>query len=210
LPMWAGQLLDRTIATVNDHVLLQSEWEDELRYECFMAKRSLKELSIEDRKAALDRLIDQELLREQMHSAEFKLVSAAEVDQQIEKLRGELTREAPSDAWRQSLSGYGISEKVIRDHIELELNQLRLLDARLRPSIQIDAPAVESYYREQMLPKLPPGQRPVLEQVAPQIRELLVETKMNELLNSWLGTLRTQARIKVLVSEFSASIVEGQ
>ena len=61
-----------------------------------------------------------------------------------------------------------------------------------------------------MLPKLPPNKQPVLEQVAPQIRELLVESKMNELLNSWLGTLRTQARIKVLVSEFSPSIAEGQ
>ena len=85
-----------------------------------------------------------------------------------------------------------------------------MVEARLRPSIQIDPGAVENYYQEQMLPKLPPGQKPVLDQVAPQIRELLVQTKMNELLSSWLETLRTQARIQVLVSEFSSSVAEGQ
>ena len=209
-PLWAGQLLDRTIATVNGHVLLQTEWDDELRYECFMAKRSLDELTKEDRKTALDRLIDQELLREQMHSAEFELVSSQEIDQQMANLKSQFTGEDPSEAWTRLLSRYGISEKLIRERVELELNQLRLVNARLRPSIQIDASAVENYYKQQMLPKLPPGQQPVLDQVAPQIRELLVQTKMNELLSSWLETLRTQARIQVLVAEFSSSLAEGQ
>ena len=208
-PLWAGQLLDRAIATVNGHVLLESEWDDELRYEFFMAKRSRQELTGEDRKAALDRLIDQELLREQMHSAEFKLVSAADVDQQMKSLESQFTRDGQPEAWARSLSSYGISEKVVRDHVELELNQL-LVDARLRPTIQVDARAVENYYKEQMLPKLPAEQRPVLDQIAPQIRELLVQTKMNELLSSWLETLRAQARIRVLAPEFSPSPAEGQ
>src|SRR5215475_7350801 len=83
-PLWAARLLDRAVATVNGHVLLASEWEDELGYECFMAKRSWQALTPEDRKAALDRLIDQELLKEQMGSAEFKRASPAEVDHEIE------------------------------------------------------------------------------------------------------------------------------
>ena len=208
--LWAGQLLDRAIATVNGHVLLASEWDEELRYECFMAKRPSQELTAEDRKAALDRLIDQELLREQMHSAEFKLVSSSEVDQQMESLKNQFTPQGEGKTWEQSLASYGISEKLIRDHVESELNQLRLVEARLRPSIQVDAQAVESYYKEQMLPKLPPGQQPELGQMAPQIRELLVETKLNELLSSWLETLRSQARIQVLDPSFSPPLPEGQ
>jgi peptidyl-prolyl cis-trans isomerase SurA len=208
--VWAGQLLDRAIATVNGHVLLASEWDDQLRYECFMAKRPCQELAAEDRKAALDRLIDQELLREQMHSAEFKLVSSSEVDQQMEGLKNQFTPQSEAKTWGQSLANYGISEKLVRDHVELELNQLRLVEARLRPSIQVDAQAVESYYKEQMLPKLPPGKQPGLDQIAPKIRELLVETKLNELLSSWLETLRSQARIQVLDPSFSSPLPEGQ
>lgn len=208
--LWAGQLLDRAIATVNGHVLLASEWEDEVRYECFMAKRPSQELTAEDRKAALDRLIDQELLREQMHSAEFKLVSSSEVDQQMDALKSQFTPQGEAKTWGQWLASYGVSEMLIRDHVESELNQLRLVEARLRPSIQVDAQAVESYYKEQMLPKLPPGGQPGLDQIAPRIHELLVETKLNELLSSWLQTLRSQARIQVLDPSFSPPLPEGQ
>jgi peptidyl-prolyl cis-trans isomerase SurA len=208
--LWAGQLLDRAVATVNGHVLLASEWDDELRYECFMAKRPTQELTAEDRKGALDRLIDQELLREQTHSAEFKAVSSSEVDQQMETLKHQFTPPTEAQSWGQSLASYGISEKLVREHVELELNQLRLVEARLRPSIQVDARTVESYYKEQMLPKLPPGQQLGFDQIAPKIRELLVETKLNELLSSWLETLRSQARIQVLDPSFSSPLPEGQ
>jgi peptidyl-prolyl cis-trans isomerase SurA len=209
-PLWSGQLLDRTIATVNGHVLLQTEWEDELRYECFISQRAFEQVSGEDQTTALNHLIDQELLREQMHSAEFKVVSAEEVDQQVASLKDQLAEASSPDAWERLLSHYGISEQLVREHLELELNQLRLVNARLRPSIQIDSRAVEDYYKRQLLPKLPPGERPVLDRIAPQIRELLVQTKMNELLSSWLESLRTQAKIQVLVSEFPSTVAEGQ
>jgi peptidyl-prolyl cis-trans isomerase SurA len=208
--LWAGQLLDRTIATVNGHVLLQTEWDDELRYECFMSERALDQVNGEDQKTALNHLIDQELLREQMHSAEFKVVGSEEIDQQMATLKNQPGHAGSPGAWERSLSRYGISEELVREHVELELNQLRLVNARLRPSIQIDSRAVEDYYKQQMLPKLPPGERPLLDRVAPQIRELLVQTKINELLSSWLENLRTQAKIQVLVSEFSSTVAEGQ
>ena len=33
LPLRAGEVLDRLVATVNGHAILQSDWNDELRYE---------------------------------------------------------------------------------------------------------------------------------------------------------------------------------
>ena len=70
-PAWAGDILDRIVATVNNHAILQSEWQDATRYEAFVSGRALDQLQASDRKAALDRLIDQELLREQMRSSGF-------------------------------------------------------------------------------------------------------------------------------------------
>jgi hypothetical protein len=194
-PMLAGsgEVLDRLAATVNGHALLQSDVEEELRYEFFAARRPLSERSPADLKGALDRLIDQDLLREQMQSADFKTVRSEEVTKAFETFKSDYGAGA---SWPAALAAYGISEGTIRSHVEAELNQLRLIDLRLRPEIQIDPESVRTYYEKQLLPKLPPGQHPSLQEATPNIRELLVQQKMNESLDSWLEALRSQAQIE--------------
>jgi hypothetical protein len=41
LPAWAGDILDRIVATVNNHIILQSEWQDAVHYEAFVDGRAL-------------------------------------------------------------------------------------------------------------------------------------------------------------------------
>src|SRR5580693_7517293 len=84
---WAGEVLDRIVATVNGHIILQSDWDDALRCQAFEDGRSLDQLPPAEHKAALDRLIDQELLREQMHSSDFQHASTQEVTQRIQDIR---------------------------------------------------------------------------------------------------------------------------
>lgn len=195
----AGEVLDRLVATVNGHPLLESDWADEVRYECFMSSRPLEEVTPGDRKAALDRLIDQELLREQMRSSDFKPVSAEEIEKQIDSLKAEYARGHES-SWSSALAKYGLTEAVARDRISVELNQLRLVDTHLRPLVQIDATEIEAYYKEQIVPKFPAGQAPSLPEARRKIRELLVQQQIDQQLSSWLDTLRSQARITRLVT----------
>lgn len=196
----AGEVLDRMVATVNGHAILQSDWSDELRYECFMAGRLLRDVSGEDRRAAFERLIDQELLREQMGFTDFKPAASEEITKQVDRLKQKYAQEH-GQSWDSALASYGISDKDVAAHVAIELNALRLVDARLRPSIQIDAAAVENYYRKELLPKVPAGQQISLQEATPKIHELLVQQKMNELLSSWLESLRSQANIRILASE---------
>lgn len=206
----AREMLDRLVATVNGHAVLASDWEEEVRYECFMSKRSLEDLTRQERSRVLQRLIDQQLVGEQIHSAEFTAASREEIDSHLEALRSEYTEGRGQGSWSKALASYGLSETVIRRHVELELNEWRLVEARLRPAIEVDAAAVETYYREQLLPKIAPAQPPTLDAAAPRIRQLLVEQKINDALSSWLGTLRSQAQIRVLDPEFSPPPAEGQ
>lgn len=187
----SGEVLDRMAATVNGHALLQSDVDDELRYEFFAAKRPLSEASSEDQKAALNRLVDQELLREQMHSKDFQPVAAEEVSKAFETFKSEY---GASPDWAAAVTLYEMTEADIRGHIETELNQLRLIDLRLRPTIQIDAASIRDYYQQQLLPKVPQGLS--LEKATPTIRELLIQQKMNDSLESWLEALRGQAKIQ--------------
>ncbi|MBV9572669.1 MAG: SurA N-terminal domain-containing protein [Acidobacteriales bacterium] len=193
-PAQAGEIIDRIVATVNGHVILQSDWEDALRFEAFSSAQSLDALRNVDRKAALDRLIDQELLQEQMHASDFRHASDQEVDKKLEAIR----KQYPGENWRNTLSRYGIAEPELRRKIAVQLDLMQLIDAHLRPSIDIDVKTVESYYNQQLLPQLRQAGRKELPlaEVAPKIKELLTQQKMDQLLTAWLRDLRAGGEIK--------------
>jgi hypothetical protein len=199
--LWAGEVLDRMVATVNGHAILQSDWNDEVRYESFMSGRPLAALTTEDRRAAFERLIDQELLREQMSSTDFKPASSEEIAKQIGDLKKRYPQEHAGESWDAALSSYGTTEALVAGHVAVELNALRLVDSRLRPSIQVDNAAIENYYKTELLPKVAAGQRPSLQEATPTIRELLVQQQMNQALSSWLESMRSQAQIRMLISQ---------
>jgi peptidyl-prolyl cis-trans isomerase SurA len=198
LPVFAGDIVDRIVATVNGHIILQSDWEDALRFEAFTSNRSTAQLTVEDRKASLDRLIDQELLREQMHSADFQHVTGEEVSDRIAEIRKSYSLADNEPGWHDVLTRYGLTDNDLRQRISSELDALRLVDARLRPSVNIDSKSIESYYNQELLPQLrQSGAREVaLTEVSPKIKELLTEQKVNELLLAWLQNLRAGSTIR--------------
>ncbi|HKR97694.1 MAG TPA: hypothetical protein VJW55_20115 [Candidatus Angelobacter sp.] len=199
--LYAGELLDRIVATVNNHVILQSDWEDEVRFEALMSVRKPEEETVEERKAALDRLIDQDLLREQMRMTDLKPAGAEAIKKQVDGIRNDQLREHPGQSWAMTLSEYHLTDRVVECHVAAELEQLQLVDMRFRPSIQISSPEIAKYYREQIVPKLPASDPLSLDDAAPKIKEILIQEKINQLLNSWLQTLRSQAQIRILSPE---------
>lgn len=208
LHLFAGDIVDRIVATVNGHIILQSDWEDALRFEAFTSNRSIAQLTAEDRKGSLDRLIDQELLREQMHSADFQHATGEEVNDRIAEIRKQYSLADNEPGWRDALTRYGLTDNELRQRISSELDALRLVDARLRPSVNIDSKSIESYYNQELLPQLrQSGAKEVaLTDVSPKIKELLTEQKVNELLLAWLQNLRAGSTIRTE----TASDGEGQ
>src|SRR3954465_12586107 len=83
----AGEVIDRIVATVNGHIILQSDWDEALCYEALLSGRALSFFSDDDRRAVLDRLIDQELLDEQMKSASFQHASESDAAAEVADAR---------------------------------------------------------------------------------------------------------------------------
>ena len=194
----AGNLLDGIVATVNGHIILLSDWQDELRYEALVAGREPTQVSTAERKAALDRLIDQELLREQMRSADFQHAGGTEIDQRIVDIRKQFPSASGDSAWQTVLASYGFTPQTLKQHVALDLDLLRLVDERLRPKVSIDSPTIESYYNQKLLPQLRQsgGKDVSLAEVTPKIKELLTQQKVNELLEAWLVDLRSASQIQ--------------
>jgi peptidyl-prolyl cis-trans isomerase SurA len=195
----SAQVIDRIIATVNGHVILQSDWDEALCYEALLTNRTLAQFTDDDRRAVLDRLIDQELLREQMKSADFPHATDAEVAARVADARKQYPQATSSDAWQALLAQYHLAEMDLLAHVRQQIDVMRLVDARLRPAVEIDSKSIEAYYRDQFVPKLKQsGASEVpLAEVSAKIRELLTEQKVSELLISWLQTLRSEGQVRI-------------
>jgi peptidyl-prolyl cis-trans isomerase SurA len=193
----ASNIIDRIVATVNGHIILQSDWEEAVRYEAFVDGRPLDRMTAEDRKAALDRLIDQELLREQVRAPESPQAPANELNERIDEIRKQYPRAETEAGWADTLGSYGLTLEELKKRLAIQLELTRLVDARLRPGIDIDSKSVESYYNQELLPQLrQAGVKAVpLNEVTPKIKELLTQEKVSELLTAWLQNLRSGSEI---------------
>jgi peptidyl-prolyl cis-trans isomerase SurA len=196
---WAGQVIDRIVATVNGHIILQSDWDEALCYEALLNGRALNQFTDDDRREVLDRLIDQELLREQMKSAAFEHASETEAAARVAEARKHYPEAATDEGWKLVLSRLGLSEKDLAAHVQQQIDLMRLVDAHLRPAVQIDSKSIEGYYREKFVPQLKPSIAPEVPpaDVAAKIRELLTEEKVSELMVSWLQSLRSESKVSM-------------
>lgn len=198
----AGDIIERVVATVNNRPILQSDWDEEVRYEAFVNHHPLANVTAADRKAALNRLIDQELLRQQIKQNEEEGLltpSPPHIQQRLQEIRKQYSGAEKEAVWQADLEAFGLRQQDLARHIALQSRLERLIDVRLRPTIHISHSSIESYYQQQLLPELrKAGVKDVpLVEVSPKIEELLTQRKMNELLAAWLHDLRSQSDIRM-------------
>ncbi len=194
-----AQVIDRIVATVNRHAILESEWDEAVRFECLVNGRPLKDVTADDRMQTLERLIDQALIAEQMRASSFVPATPKEIAGRVRELRQTMSAGKTDDGWRAALAAYGLTEEDVEERTAVQVNLLRYLDLRFRPEIHIDRRAMERYYRERLLPEMRgAGWADVpFEQVAPKIEQLLTEQRLNELQDQWVRALRLQGDIRV-------------
>jgi hypothetical protein len=201
-PSGAADVLDRIVATVNGRIILQSDWDTAMNYAALVQGRPLAQIPLEDRKAELDRLIDQELLEEQMRSSEVQHASDEEVTRRVEEIRKQYPAAQDDQGWRSVLTRYGLTEEELRRQVARQLDLSQLVDVRLRPGVDVDAQSIESYYNQELLPQLrQSGAKEVpLAEASPKIKELLTQQKVNQLLVAWLQNLRSGSEIQTETS----------
>lgn len=209
LPVRA-EVVDRIVATVNGHIILQSDWDEALCYEALLNGRTLDQFSEDERRAVLDRLIDQELLSEQMKSALFQHASEAEAAARVADARKHYQEAATAGGWQAVVNRFRLTEKDVLAHVQEQIDLMRLVDAHLRPTVQIDNKTIEAYYREKFVPQLKQNGagEVALADVSAKIRELLTQEKVSELMVSWLQSLRSES--KVSIPGAAGSVADGE
>jgi hypothetical protein len=198
-PLPAGEVIDRIVATVNGHIILHSDVDEALSYQAFADNRPLTPFTADERKAALDRLIDQELIREEVHQSDLEPASPAEVEARIAEIRRLHADVNDEASWLRALHRYDLTADELREKVSADLNSWKAIDARLRPSVAVDSHSIERYYQENLLPELHKKGAPEvpLTVVAPKIKEILAQQQINDLLVHWLKSLRTESNIQI-------------
>jgi hypothetical protein len=207
------EVLDRLIAIVNNAPILQSDWEMALRCEAMMAGRKPESLSAGEQRDVFNRLVDQELIREQMRGYSVTPVTDGDINARIVQVRDEFKVNSDAD-WKRLLETSGVSDADVRAKVKSELEVLRFLDARMRPMVRVEFRSIRDYYRDHYVPELQKqGVQPApLADVSDKIREIITQQRMDEQVTAWLQTLRDGADIRFpkIADDSQASINESE
>jgi len=202
LPVFAGEVIDGVVASVNRRPILRSDWDEAVRFEAFMQQKPVSAISEAERIRALQRLIDRELLSSQMGDANYMRPAEDALDQDVAKLRAQVPNGKDDSAWQTLLAKYGLTEESLKQHLRDEVQVMNFIEVRLRPNVHVNEDEVESYYKNQLIPDLQQngGKAVTLNEVKPRIQELLTQQRIDELLDAWLHNLRQQAEIHSTVA----------
>lgn len=188
-------VVDRVAVIVGRRVVKASDIERDLRVSQFLNRQPL-DLSPDTRKKAADRLIDQELIRQEMLNGGYNPPSEKDAAATVEQLRRD--RFAGSDGQLQSaLTKYGLSNDGLREYFLFQLTVLRFIDQRFRPGVLVTDEDVQAYYKEHRAELQKSfGQNNTPESLEPKIRELITGERVNELFEEWLDQTRRRTRVE--------------
>ena len=194
----AGETLDRIVATVDRHPITRSDVEQEARF-THLTEGKQSALTIQDERAALERLVDRNLIADQVAVFGVVPITQEDLDARVLEMRKQLPGAESDAGWRRLLAEYGLTDQDIASRVSQEIQMLRFIDLRFRSEVRVGPRAVQTYYDTKFVPEMkkkslaPP---PPLDQVQDQIEAILREERVNALISDWLKTLRTQSRIQ--------------
>lgn len=173
-PLSAG-VIDRVAVVVGNQVVTETEVQEEVRVTEFLNGEPV-DLGPAQRRAAAERLVDQQLIRNDMVTGGYSQPPAGEADKMLADLKEERFHGREPE-YRATLARYGITEAELKEHLRWQLAVMRFTDARFSPNIPRE-PAVQTANRMRA------GAAP-----AP-------ENGVEQQLEAWLKEARSNTRIQ--------------
>jgi hypothetical protein len=202
-PPPSGTQMDRVVAIVNGFLILDSDVDQERRFAALLPYgEAAGPYSRDD---AIDRLINRELILQQIRLQPQQRVSTATAQQDLESLRKSLPNckqfqcETPA-GWESFLATQGFTDASITDLWRQRMEVLGFIEQRFRMGMKVSPEEIAFYYHQTLLPQYAAmhATPAPLSAVSDRIQQVLLEQKVTKLLDDWLQNLREQGTVVVL------------
>ena len=199
----AAVVLDRVVAVVNGDVILESDIDEERRFEEIQPFRSVQDST---RAKIIERLVDRELILQQAALLPEDQVSDKALDEQIARMRTDIPackqqyRCDTDEGWAKFLGDHGFTVEEFRSRWRQRMELLKFIQVRFSNGISVSDDEIKTYYEKTMLPeyarrKVTP---PPLDTIKQRIEEVLVQQQVSALLEDWLKSLRAQGSVQFM------------
>jgi peptidyl-prolyl cis-trans isomerase SurA len=199
-----GVVLDRVVAVVNDDVILESDVDEERRFEEIQPYRRVTGDNTRER--VLGRLIDRALILQQAALEPEDTISDKDLEEQLMTLRKDIPdcklqyHCETEDGWKKFLSAHGFTEEEFRERWRLRMELLKFIEVRFRNGIKISDAEIKEFYEKRMLPEYAKRNvtAPQLDTIRKRIEEVELQQQVGALLVDWLKSLRAQGSVKIM------------
>ena len=206
MPGEPGTEIDRVVAIVDGQVVLDSDVDEEHRFEVIQPLiRNDGDSASTTREREIERLVNRTLILQQAKLQVEDNITGADVDKEIRGLRGSLptckAMNCTTDAgWAEFLHSHGFSVAEFRERWKERMEVLAFIQERFGAGTTVSDAQVKAFYQNSMLPQYAKAHvkpAPLLT-VQPRIREVLQQQQISSLLRDWLQSLRAQGSITIL------------
>jgi len=187
----AAQPIDGVAARIEDDILSDSEVRELGAFQEMVDGRA------KSRDELIRELADQWIVRGEIETAKYPPPATADVDRAYAGLAAQFA--SPED-FAKRCSAAGLSEAAVRRLLQQQLYFSRFLEFRFRPAAQVDSKQIETFYNNELVPKLKAKNQavPPLEDVEDTIREVLVQRAISERATQWLDDTRSRLKIDIV------------
>ncbi len=186
-----AEIIDRIVAIVGDKEITSSDVERQLRLEALFDDRPVSQ-GAESRQAALDRLINQTLIAQDVRLSGLPPLTEQERSQALAELR---RQGFGSLAFEEGLGRYGLAVAEVEDFLAAQIQFSRYLAFRFRSGQVVTDGEIESLYRARYGSA---ASAPPLDAVREQLRAEALDRKATELLEQRVRQMRAETRVDLL------------
>ena len=188
-----SEVTDRLLVLVNRDVITESDVNWALALD---PELPTLDLNAENRRAMLERLIDQRLLLQEAEKLPRNEPTEEEITEHINK---ELIASFGGNAkFLERMKKVGLEQAMLREIVRRRLEILKYVDFRFRSFIFIKPEEIEQYYRDVETPQAARkglGAPELNEKLRAEIESKLINTRVNSELDRFFDETRAQAQI---------------
>jgi parvulin-like peptidyl-prolyl isomerase len=194
-PAVRGEIVDRIAASVGNRVITASDLDRQLRVAAF--QDGVKpDFSPARKRAALEAMIEQKLIRTELANSRYPLPDATELAPLIEQFKKEHFKD--DSQYRIALAEYGISEEDFKELLLWQRTLLLFIQVRFETGVQLGPQDVEEYFNKTVKPAAEaahPGQPVSLEDYRDQIQRTLTGQRADKDMDIWLREVRRRTNV---------------